>query len=137
MITFRRAEERRHERRRKQEAWLTFYPQDRADAFADGFAALEILDEHRLPPGASIPHLPPRDAEIVTYVRQGALANEDSIERHFMDTIVGGKQNRVVNVTIWLTTRQTTRIPVTCEPVYSTVTPANSVSRGRRMKMGL
>jgi hypothetical protein len=30
------------------------------------------------------------------------------------DTIVGGKQNRVVNVTIWLTARQTTRIPVTC-----------------------
>ena len=30
------------------------------------------------------------------------------------DTIVGGKQNRIVNVTIWLAAMQTTRIPVTC-----------------------
>jgi hypothetical protein len=30
------------------------------------------------------------------------------------DTIVGGKQNRIVNVTIWLTPNQTTPIPVTC-----------------------
>jgi len=30
------------------------------------------------------------------------------------DTIVGGKQNRIVNVTIWLTANQLTKIPVTC-----------------------
>jgi hypothetical protein len=30
------------------------------------------------------------------------------------DTIVGGKQNRIVNVTIWLTALTTTPIPVTC-----------------------
>ena len=30
------------------------------------------------------------------------------------DTIVGGKQNRIVNVTIWLAAMQTTKIPVTC-----------------------
>ena len=30
------------------------------------------------------------------------------------DTIVGGKQNRIVNVTIWLSAMQTTKIPVTC-----------------------
>ncbi len=30
------------------------------------------------------------------------------------DTIVGGKQNRIVNVTIWLTPHQKTHIPVTC-----------------------
>ncbi len=30
------------------------------------------------------------------------------------DTIVGGKQNRIVNVTIWLTERSRTQIPVTC-----------------------
>ena len=37
------------------------------------------------------------------------------------DTIVGGKQNRIVNVTIWLTPQQKTHIPVTClEPVAGT-----------------
>jgi hypothetical protein len=30
------------------------------------------------------------------------------------DTIVGGKQNRIVNVTIWLPATTTTKIPVTC-----------------------
>ena len=30
------------------------------------------------------------------------------------DTIVGGKQNRIVNVTIWLAAMRTTPIPVTC-----------------------
>jgi hypothetical protein len=30
------------------------------------------------------------------------------------DTIVGGKQNRIVNVTIWLTPHRATQIPVTC-----------------------
>jgi hypothetical protein len=30
------------------------------------------------------------------------------------DTIVGGKQNRIVNVTIWLTPNKATPIPVTC-----------------------
>ena len=30
------------------------------------------------------------------------------------DTIVGGKQNRIVNVTIWLTPSTSTHIPVTC-----------------------
>jgi hypothetical protein len=30
------------------------------------------------------------------------------------DTIVGGKQHRIVNVTIWLTAMGTTQIPVTC-----------------------
>ncbi len=30
------------------------------------------------------------------------------------DTIVGGKQNRIVNVTIWLTPNHKTQIPVTC-----------------------
>jgi hypothetical protein len=30
------------------------------------------------------------------------------------DTIVGGKQNRIVNVTIWLTAHKKTHIPVTC-----------------------
>ena len=78
MITLRRAKERHHDRRRNQEVWHTFYPEDRADALADGFGTLEILNEDRLPPGAGVPRHPHRDAEIVTYVREGALAYQDS-----------------------------------------------------------
>lgn len=78
MITLRRAEERHHDRRRKREVWLTFFPRGEADPLAGGFGALEILDEVRLPPGACAPRRPYRDAEIVTYVRQGALACQNS-----------------------------------------------------------
>jgi quercetin 2,3-dioxygenase len=81
MITLRRAKERHHDRRRKQEAWHTFYAADRADALADGFGTLEILNEDRLPPGAGVARHPHHDAEIITYVREGALAHEDSMGR--------------------------------------------------------
>ncbi len=80
MITLRRANERYHDRRRKREVWHTFH-MDRADALAGSFGTLEVLDEDRLPPGAGIPRHPHGDAEIVTYVREGALAHEDSMGR--------------------------------------------------------
>ena len=51
MITLRRAAQRHHDWTRKQEVWLTFDPKDRADPLADGFGALEVLDEERLSPG--------------------------------------------------------------------------------------
>jgi redox-sensitive bicupin YhaK (pirin superfamily) len=78
MITVRRAEERHRHGRGKREAWLTFDPKNRADPFADGFGTLEILEESRLPPAAGIPRQSRHEAEIVTYVREGALAYEDS-----------------------------------------------------------
>jgi redox-sensitive bicupin YhaK (pirin superfamily) len=78
MITLRRARERRHERRRKQESWLTFDPRDAPNPLNLAFRWLEILGEHRLPPGASLAH-PQHDAEIVTYVREGALAYADAM----------------------------------------------------------
>ena len=81
MITVRRSQERRHDRRRRREAWLTFNPQDREDRFADGFGTLELLDEERLPPGAAVQLRPGRDAEILTYVLEGTLAYEDSAGR--------------------------------------------------------
>ena len=80
MIILRRAEERHHDRSREQEVWLTFFPHDSASPFADGFGTLEILDEGRLPPGGGITRRSRRDAEIVTFVREGALAWEDSMD---------------------------------------------------------
>jgi len=81
MITLRRANERHHDRSRKQEVWLTFDPRDRTDPLADGFGALENLAEERLSPGAILPRRSQRDAEIVTYVRQSALTYDDSSGR--------------------------------------------------------
>ncbi len=78
-MTLRRASERRHDRRRKREVWLTFDPHDRANPLADGFGALEILSEDRLAPGADLPRGARRDAEIVTYVRVGGIVYEDSL----------------------------------------------------------
>ena len=81
MITLRRSTERYHDRRRKQEVWLTFHPQARADPLADGFGALEIFDEDRLAPGGYLAPHPYHDADIVTYVREGALAYQDETGR--------------------------------------------------------
>jgi redox-sensitive bicupin YhaK (pirin superfamily) len=78
MITLRRSAQRHHDRSRKQEVWLTFDPQDRTDPLADGFGALEILDEDRLSPGAALPRRRGHEAEILTYVREGALAYDDA-----------------------------------------------------------
>jgi redox-sensitive bicupin YhaK (pirin superfamily) len=78
MITLRRDTERHHNRRRKQEIWLTFDPQDRTDPLADGFGALAIFSEIRLPPDGGTAPQPRDEAEIVTYVHKGALAQEDS-----------------------------------------------------------
>ena len=46
MIRLRRAGERHHYRRRTQEVWLTFNPQDRADLLAQGFG-LVFDDDHQ------------------------------------------------------------------------------------------
>jgi redox-sensitive bicupin YhaK (pirin superfamily) len=81
MITLRRAGERHHDGGRKHEVWRTFDAQDRTDALADGFGALEVLDEDRLSPGAGLPRRPHREAEIIIYVRGGALVYDDSTGR--------------------------------------------------------
>jgi quercetin 2,3-dioxygenase len=92
MITLRRTGERHHDRRREHEVWLTFDAKDRNDPLADGFGALEILDEDRLSPGADLSRRPARDAEIVTYVYGGALAYDDSTGR--ADVIQAGEFRR-------------------------------------------
>jgi redox-sensitive bicupin YhaK (pirin superfamily) len=74
MIALLRANERHHDSGRNREAWNTFEPDH-------GFGMLEFLDENRLPPLASLPPREDHDAEIVTYVRDGELAYEDSLGR--------------------------------------------------------
>ena len=74
MITLRRAKERHHDQRRRQELWLTFDPRERGNPNADGFGALESLSECRLPPGGVSVARPCQESEIVTYVFSGALA---------------------------------------------------------------
>ena len=51
MITPRRALERRHVQRGKQDTLLTFFPQDRPGPATVAFGYLETFDEMRLPPG--------------------------------------------------------------------------------------
>ncbi len=74
MITVRRAGERHEERSRNQQVRFTFDVQNRADPLADGFGALEGLDEDRLAPGAALRHRARPDAEVITYVYRGGLA---------------------------------------------------------------
>lgn len=78
MITLRRAEERLHNHRRTHESWHTFHAEGGEEPLADCFGALEALNEYRLPPGAGIPRHSHHGVEIVTYVRTGALAHDDS-----------------------------------------------------------
>jgi redox-sensitive bicupin YhaK (pirin superfamily) len=74
MIRLYPATKRHHDRRLKREVWRTFDPLDRNDRLG----ALESLDESRLPPRAEIPRRVGDRGEIVTYVREGAVAYEDS-----------------------------------------------------------
>jgi len=79
MIILHRDGERHHHQSHQHQVWSTFEPEDRTDPLAEGFGPLELLDEDRLSPGTDVPHHPHRDTEIVTYVREGALAYEDSM----------------------------------------------------------
>lgn len=78
MITLRRANERHLDQYRRQEVRLTFGPQERANTDEGVFGVLENLSEHRLPPGGVSVARPSKDAEVVTYVYRGVLAQEDS-----------------------------------------------------------
>jgi len=81
MMVVRRAKERSHQRRRKQELWLTFDALAQADQLPHGFSSLQLLNESRLPPGGGSPTGAQRDAEIITYVREGSLTYDDSLGR--------------------------------------------------------
>lgn len=78
MITLRRSTERQHVRRGKQELWLSFTPPGELDRSDQELGVLAAFDEIRFPPGSGSSSAPRADAEIVTYVYRGALAQEDS-----------------------------------------------------------
>ncbi len=78
MITLRRADERHLDQRHRQELWHSFNSQEPAKPHTGGFGVLESLSENRLPPGGVSVARPSQGAEIVTYVCQGAIAQDDS-----------------------------------------------------------
>lgn len=81
MIEFRKSRDRHPGERSKQDVWSTFRPNDQPGVMPDAFGALRIVDEYRLRPGARVARRSREDAEFVTYVREGALAYEDSTGR--------------------------------------------------------
>jgi redox-sensitive bicupin YhaK (pirin superfamily) len=70
MLMLRRAQERHHHR--------LVHPQASADPLAGGFGDLEFFNEHHVPPGWGIPHSAFHDAEVITYVSEGAITFDDS-----------------------------------------------------------
>ena len=93
MIALRRGEERKRLRHRRREAWLTFAPQDQSTLLAAGFGPLTVFEEGRLPPQTSHQKPVPEEAEIITYVREGTLAYEDSAGRSGL--LVAGEFQRM------------------------------------------
>jgi quercetin 2,3-dioxygenase len=81
MITLRRAQERHHDTTAQNQAWRTFDPENQTDPLAKGFGLLEFLDEHHVAPGMNVELHPDREAEVVTYVHDGALDYDDSADR--------------------------------------------------------
>jgi hypothetical protein len=77
MITLRRNTERRHLQHGKHDVWLTFY-RERLGPRVDDFGILATLDEIGVPQGNSFATCAGEEAELVTYVYKGALAQEDS-----------------------------------------------------------
>jgi redox-sensitive bicupin YhaK (pirin superfamily) len=59
---------------------MTFDPRHRADGYAGGLSSLELFQEGRLLPTTSV-RRPLQEAEIITYVREGLVAYEDSLGR--------------------------------------------------------
>lgn len=90
MIKRRSAVERPQVRCRDGQAIVTAYSNERSAANADGLGTLQMI---RLPPGAGVPPQPHLGDEVVTFVREGALAYEDSSGR--LDIIHAGEFSRI------------------------------------------
>lgn len=75
-----RGSERLRQQRGQEEVWHTFFSPAHPAHLAHGFGVLMALAESRLPPGADTVAHAERDAEMVTYVRRGALCQEESAD---------------------------------------------------------
>ncbi len=80
MITIRRAGERGRTRLEWLDSQHTFAFGQYVDPDQAGFRSLVVLNDDRVAPGAGFPMHEHRDMEIVTYVLEGALEHEDSME---------------------------------------------------------
>jgi len=81
VLLIRRDNQRSHRHRRATHSWHTFGDRPLERGHVEGFGALSALDEYRLAKGAGVPHHGGRDAEILTYVHEGAIAFEDPAGR--------------------------------------------------------
>lgn len=78
MITIRRKKERLRTAGEKSDIWFTISPREDAGVYAGGFGVLAAFNEIRLEPGGIYAHSVRDESEIVTYVYEGALAQEGS-----------------------------------------------------------
>ncbi|MBN1758597.1 MAG: hypothetical protein JW863_09780 [Chitinispirillaceae bacterium] len=77
MIVQRKSTERRHIKSGTCDMWLTFYPEENADAVGDSFGTIAVFNEFMLPLHESVVSELVRETELVTYVHKGALALEN------------------------------------------------------------
>lgn len=77
MMSLRRSETRRRVTSGTQDTWLTFDPENATDPFRHGFRTLEALNEESPSPEMNLHPQSSDDSEIVTYVREGTLINQD------------------------------------------------------------
>ncbi len=78
VITLRRAKERRYRARAGHETFSTFDEEDHSGTHSEAFGVLQILNEDRLGPGASVSLTLDRDCEIITYVVDGTFTDGSS-----------------------------------------------------------
>lgn len=78
MIALCRSTERQHVENDEREIWSTIYPGQIPGETVEGFGALIGLAEERFAPGVALALPASGDAEIVTFMSQGGLAQQDS-----------------------------------------------------------
>jgi len=74
MNILRRNSDRRHIRSNTSDMWLTFFPEESAGSLNNGFGAMSIFNEIRLPSNEDIVSSLESDSDLVTYVHKGTLA---------------------------------------------------------------